>query len=103
MKMELLSPSALKISTLTLAIAAASLSTTTVMAVECQFTDENGNTTNLGAISNGDTALACGMMAEAGGTNSTVAVGDLALALENSATAVGGQSFASGLGSSAIG
>ena len=39
MKMELSSGAALKITTLTLAIAAASLSTTAVMAAECQLND----------------------------------------------------------------
>ena len=102
MKMELSSGAALKITTLTLAIAAASLSTTAVMAAECQLNDAN-TTTISGATSNVKTALACGNAAKSSGTNDTVAIGNMANAGMNSATAVGGQANAAGLGSTSIG
>lgn len=89
MKMELLPRTALKISTLSLAIAAASFTTSTVMAAECQLSDG----TNGGATSNGSTALACGNAAVAGGANDTVAIGNAAIATGNSTTAVGGEAF----------
>ena len=102
MKMDFLPRSTLKITTLALAVAAASLSTTAVMASECQLNDANA-TTILGATSNVKMALACGSAAMAGGTNDTVAVGSQAKAGMNSATAVGGQANAAGLGSTSIG
>ena len=81
MEMEFLPRSVLRISTLALAIAAASFTTSTVMAAECELNDAANTTNTLGATSNGDTALACGNMATAGGTNDTVAVGNMANAV----------------------
>ncbi|MGM8899777.1 hypothetical protein ACS8FC_14265, partial [Psychrobacter sp. 1Y4] len=89
-KMDFLPRSALKLSTLTLAIAAAaSFATTSTMAAECRLDDG----TNGGATSNGPTALACGNNAVAGGTNDTVAIGNAASTTGNSTTAVGGEAF----------
>lgn len=114
--MDFLPRSALKLSTLTLAIAAASFATTSTMAAECLLNDANDTTTTLGATSNGDSALAIGENADAQTDFSTaignetiangtdaLAIGDTANANGNSTTAVGGESVATGLGATAIG
>lgn len=98
MKMEFLSGSALKISALSLAIAAISFSSSTVMAAECQLASGDSG----GATSFGTDALACGPNTSAFADNAT-AVGQNSFAAAENALAIGNTAFASFENSISIG
>ncbi len=112
MKTDFLPHSVLKISVLTLAITAASFSTTTVMAAECQLASGNAG----GAVSFGTDALACGPFTSAFGNNATavgqnavaanendIAIGNTAIAAFNNAISIGANSQADGIDAVALG